>query len=60
LIEWGYEKYPARIITIQVGFTDEFVKSQPDTLGSVLQVFAWSNLARWNFIYAMCLSRQGT
>jgi 3-oxoadipate enol-lactonase len=31
MIEWGYEKY-IREHTIQVGFTDEFVKEQPERL----------------------------
>jgi pimeloyl-ACP methyl ester carboxylesterase len=37
MIEWGYKKY-VREHTIQVGFTDEFVKTDPDRLEAFFRV----------------------
>ena len=57
MIEWGYEKY-LREHTIQVGFTDEFVKSQPERLEAFFKV-RLANLAPVEFYLRHVLSRQG-
>jgi len=57
MIEWGYEKY-VREHTIQVGFTDEFVKSQPERLEAFFKV-RLANLGPVEFYLRHVLSRQG-
>ena len=57
MIEWGYEKY-LREHTIQVGFTDEFVRSQPERLEAFFQA-RLANLGPVEFYLRHVLSRQG-
>ena len=57
MIEWGYEKY-VREHTIQVGFTDDFVRSQPERLEAFFKV-RLANLAPVEFYLRHVLSRQG-
>ena len=57
MIEWGYEKY-VREHTIQVGFTDEFVKSQPERLEAFFKV-RLANLGPVEFYLRHVSSRQG-
>ena len=56
MIEWGYEKY-VREHTIQVGFTDEFVKAQPDRLAAFFRA-RLGNLCPVEFYLRHVLSRQ--
>jgi pimeloyl-ACP methyl ester carboxylesterase len=56
MIEWGYEQY-VRKHTIQVGFTDEFVKSQPERLETFFQV-RLADLGPVEFYLRHVLSRQ--
>jgi len=57
MIEWGYEKY-LREHTIQVGFTDDFVKSQPERLEAFFKV-RLADLGPVEFYLRHVLSRQG-
>ncbi len=57
MIEWGYEKY-LRVHTIQVGFTDEFVKSEPERLEAFFKA-RLANLGPVEFYLRHVLSRQG-
>ena len=57
MIEWGYEKY-VREHTIQVGFTDDFVRSQPERLEAFFKV-RLANLGPVEFYLRHVLSRQG-
>jgi pimeloyl-ACP methyl ester carboxylesterase len=57
MIEWGYEKY-LREHTIQVGFTDEFVKTQPERLAAFFRA-RLENLCPVEFYLRHVLSRQG-
>jgi len=57
MIEWGYEKY-VRQHTIQVGFTDDFVKSQPERLEAFFKV-RLADLGPVEFYLRHVLSRQG-
>jgi len=57
MIEWGYEKY-LREHTLQVGFTDEFVKTQPERLEAFFKV-RLGNLGPVEFYLRHVLSRQG-
>ena len=57
MIEWGYQKY-VREHTIQVGFTDEFVKSQPERLAAFFRQ-RLENLCPVEFYLRHVLSRQG-
>ena len=57
MIEWGYEQY-LREHTIQVGFTDEFVKRQPERLKAFFKV-RLANLGPVEFYLRHVLSRQG-
>ena len=57
MIEWGYEKY-LREHTIQVDFTDEFVKSQPERLEAFFKV-RLANLGPVEYYLRHVLSRQG-
>ena len=57
MIEWGYEKY-VREHTIQVGFTDEFVKSQPERLEAFFRQ-RLENICPVEFYLRHVLSRQG-
>ncbi len=56
MIEWGYEKY-VREHTIQVGFTDEFVKTDPDRLEAFFRV-RLANLCPVEFYLRHVLARQ--
>ena len=56
MIEWGYEKY-IRQHTIQVGFTNEFVKSQPERLEAFFRV-RLANLCPAEFYLRHVLARQ--
>jgi pimeloyl-ACP methyl ester carboxylesterase len=56
MIERGYEKY-VREHTIQVGFTDEFVKSQPERLEAFFRV-RLGNLCPVEFYLRHVLARQ--
>ena len=56
MIEWGYEQY-VRKHTLQVGFTDEFVKSQPEGLEAFFQV-RLADLGPVEFYLRHVLSRQ--
>lgn len=56
MIEWGYEKY-IREHTIQVGFTDEFVRNHPDRLEAFFKVRR-DNLCPVEFYLRHVLSRQ--
>jgi pimeloyl-ACP methyl ester carboxylesterase len=56
MIEWGYEKY-IRQHTIQVGFTDEFVKNHPDRLEAFFEA-RLRNLCPVEFYLRHVLSRQ--
>jgi pimeloyl-ACP methyl ester carboxylesterase len=56
MIEWGYEKY-VREHTIQVGFTDEFVKTHPDRLEAFFRV-RLANLYPVEFYLRHVLARQ--
>ena len=57
MIEWGYEKY-LREHTLQVGFTDEFAKSQPERLEEFFKV-RLAHLGPVEFYLRHVLSRQG-
>jgi 3-oxoadipate enol-lactonase len=57
MIEWGYQKY-IRKHTIQVGFTPNFVRSQPDRLEAFFQV-RLANLCPVEFYLRHVLARQG-
>jgi pimeloyl-ACP methyl ester carboxylesterase len=57
MIEWGYEKY-VRQHTIQVGFTDQFVKQEPKRLEEFFNV-RLANLGPVEFYLRHVLSRQG-
>jgi pimeloyl-ACP methyl ester carboxylesterase len=56
MIEWGYEKY-VRQHTIQVGFTDEFVKNQPERLEAFFRA-RLANLCPVEFYLRHVLARQ--
>jgi len=56
MIEWGYEQY-VRKHTVQVGFTDEFVKSQPECLEAFFKV-RLADLGPVEFYLRHVLSRQ--
>jgi pimeloyl-ACP methyl ester carboxylesterase len=56
MIEWGYEKY-VREHTIQVGFTDEFVRTQPERLETFFHV-RLANLSPVEFYLRHVLARQ--
>ena len=56
MIEWGYEQY-IRKHTVQVGFTPEFVRSQPDRLEAFFQV-RLANLCPVEFYLRHVLARQ--
>jgi len=56
MIEWGYEQY-VRKHTVQVGFTDEFVKSQPERLEAFFKV-RLADLGPVEFYLRHVLSRQ--
>ena len=56
MIEWGYEKY-VREHTIQVGFTDDFVKSSPDRLEAFFRA-RLANLCPVEFYLRHVLARQ--
>jgi pimeloyl-ACP methyl ester carboxylesterase len=57
MIEWGYEKYE-RDHSILVGFTDEFVKNQPERVERYLKV-RMQNLCPVEFYLRHLLARQG-
>ena len=57
MIEWGYEKY-VREHTMQVGFTDEFAKSQPERLEAFFRQ-RLDNICPVEFYLRHVLSRQG-
>jgi pimeloyl-ACP methyl ester carboxylesterase len=57
MIDWGYEKY-LREHTLQVGFTEEFVKSQPQRLAAFFRA-RLENLCPVEFYLRHVLSRQG-
>ena len=57
MIEWGYEKY-IREHTIQVGFTPEFVRDQPDRLEAFFRA-RLANLCPVEFYLRHVLARQG-
>jgi len=57
MIEWGYEKYE-REHTILVGWSDEFVRSNPDKIERYLQV-RMRNLCPVEFYLRHLLARQG-
>ena len=57
MIEWGYEKY-LRKHTVQVGFTPEFVRRQPDRLEAFFHV-RLANLCPVEFYLRHVLARQG-
>jgi len=57
MIEWGYERY-VREHTIQVGFTDEFAKSQPQRLEAFFRQ-RLENICPVEFYLRHVLSRQG-
>ena len=57
MIEWGYAKY-VREHTMQVGFTDEFAKSQPERLESFFRQ-RLDNICPVEFYLRHVLSRQG-
>jgi 3-oxoadipate enol-lactonase len=56
MIEWGYEKY-VREHTIQVGFTNEFVATQPERLEAFFRV-RLANLCPVEFYLRHVLARQ--
>ena len=56
MIEWGYEKY-VREHTIQVGFTPEFVRTQPDRLEAFFCV-RLTNVCPVEFYLRHVLARQ--
>jgi len=56
MIEWGYEKY-VRDHTIQVGFTDEFVKTQSEHLEAFFRA-RLANLGPVEFYLRHVLARQ--
>jgi 3-oxoadipate enol-lactonase len=56
MIEWGYKKY-VREHTIQVGFTDEFVKTDPDRLEAFFRA-RLANLCPVEFYLRHVLARQ--
>jgi len=56
MIEWGYEEYVKKH-TIQVGFTDEFVKQRPDHLEAFFRA-RLGNLCPVEFYLRHVLSRQ--
>jgi 3-oxoadipate enol-lactonase len=56
MIEWGYEKY-VREHTIQVGFTDEFVRTQPARLEAFFGA-RLGNLSSVEFYLRHVLARQ--
>ena len=56
MIEWGYEKY-VREHTIQVGFTNDFVRDQPDRLETFFRV-RLANLCPVEFYLRHVLARQ--
>ena len=56
MIEWGYEQY-VREHTIQVGFTNEFVASQPERLEAFFRV-RLANLCPVEFYLRHVLARQ--
>jgi len=56
MIEWGYEKY-IRAHTLQVGFTDEFVKNHPDRLEAFFRT-RLANLCPVEFYLRHVLARQ--
>jgi len=56
MIEWGYEKY-VREHTIQVGFTDEFVKGEPERLEAFFRT-RLANLCPVEFYLRHVLARQ--
>jgi 3-oxoadipate enol-lactonase len=56
MIEWGYEKY-VREHTIQVGFTDEFVKAEPGRLEAFFHA-RLGNLCPVEFYLRHVLARQ--
>jgi pimeloyl-ACP methyl ester carboxylesterase len=57
MIEWGYEKYE-RDHSILVGFTNEFVKNQPERVEHYLKV-RMQNLCPVEFYLRHLLARQG-
>ena len=57
MIEWGYEKY-IREHTIQVGFTTEFVRNQPDRLETFFRA-RLANICPVEFYLRHVLARQG-
>jgi len=57
MIEWGYEKY-VREHTIQVGFTEEFVKSEPERLAAFFRR-RLNHICPVEFYLRHVLSRQG-
>lgn len=57
MIEWGYEKY-VREHTLQVGFTSEFVRDQPDRLETFFRA-RLDNLCPVEFYLRHVLARQG-
>lgn len=57
MIEWGYEKYE-RKHTILVGWTEEFVKKQPEKIDHYLKV-RMHNLCPVEFYLRHLLARQG-
>ncbi|MGH7875787.1 MAG: alpha/beta fold hydrolase [Candidatus Binatia bacterium] len=56
MIEWGYEQY-VREHTLQVGFTAEFVKQQPDALAAFFRA-RLANLCPVEFYLRHVLARQ--
>jgi 3-oxoadipate enol-lactonase len=56
MIEWSYEKY-VRAHTIQVGFTDEFVKANPDRIEAFFRA-RLANLCAVEFYLRHVLARQ--
>ncbi len=56
MIEWGYEPY-VREHTLQVGFTAEFVKQQPDVLAAFFRA-RLANLCPVEFYLRHVLARQ--
>jgi pimeloyl-ACP methyl ester carboxylesterase len=56
MIEWSYEKY-VRAHTIQVGFTDEFVKANPDRIEVFFRA-RLANLCAVEFYLRHVLARQ--
>jgi pimeloyl-ACP methyl ester carboxylesterase len=57
MIEWGYERY-VREHTIQVGFTPEFVRNQPDRIDAFFRA-RLANVCPVEFYLRHVLARQG-